>query len=75
MVESRNSKLIADGRAWRVYGRAQALEGLGLATPLHQGVFHGPGGINRTAWGTKLLLTALLASLVDSTSLCHILKV
>ena len=31
-------------------------------------------GINRTAWGTRLLLTAVLASLVDSTSLCHILK-
>ena len=28
-------------------------------------------GINRTAWGTRLLLlTAVLASLVDSTSLC-----
>ena len=31
-------------------------------------------GINRTAWGTRLLLTAVLASLVDSTSLCHILR-
>ena len=31
-------------------------------------------GINRTVWGTKLLLTAVLASLVESTSLCHILK-
>ena len=28
-------------------------------------------GINRTVWGTKLLLTAVLASIVDSTSLCH----
>ena len=27
-------KLIADGRAWRVDGRAQALVGPGLATPL-----------------------------------------
>ena len=27
-------------------------------------------GLNRTAWGTRLLLTAVLASLVDSTSLC-----
>ena len=33
-MESRNSKLIADGRAWRVDGRAQALVGPGLATPL-----------------------------------------
>ena len=32
------------------------------------------GGINRTAWGTKLLLTAVRASLVDFISLCHILK-
>ena len=34
IVESRDSKLIADGRAWRVDGRAQALVGPGLATPL-----------------------------------------
>ena len=33
-MESRDSKLIADGRAWRVGGRAQALVGPGLATPL-----------------------------------------
>ena len=33
-MESRNSKLIADGRAWKVDGRAQALVGPGLATPL-----------------------------------------
>ena len=31
-------------------------------------------GINRTAWGTRLLLTVVLASLVDSTSLCPILR-
>ena len=31
-------------------------------------------GINRTAWGTRLLLMAVLASLVDSTSLCPILR-
>ena len=31
-------------------------------------------GINRTAWGTRLLLTAVLASLVDSTGLCPILR-
>ena len=31
-------------------------------------------GINRTAWGTKLLHTAVSASLVDCISLCHILK-
>ena len=31
-------------------------------------------GINRIAWGTKLLLTTVLASLVDCISLCHILK-
>ena len=33
-MESRDLKLIADGRAWRVDGRAQALVGPGLATPL-----------------------------------------
>ena len=33
-MESRDSKLIADGRAWSVDGRAQALVGPGLATPL-----------------------------------------
>ena len=32
-------------------------------------------GINRTAWGTKLLLMAVLAYSVDCISLCHILKV
>ena len=34
IVESRDSKLIADGRAWRIDGREQALVGPGLATPL-----------------------------------------
>ena len=33
-MESRDSKLIADGRAWSVDDRAQALVGPGLATPL-----------------------------------------
>ena len=33
-MESQDSKLIADGRAWSVDGRAQALVGPGLATPL-----------------------------------------
>ena len=32
-------------------------------------------GINRTAWGTKLLLTPILASFVDCNGLCHTLKV
>ena len=32
------------------------------------------GRVNRTAWGTKLLLTAVLASLVDYISSCHLLK-
>ena len=32
-MESRDSKLIADGSAWSVDGRAQALVGPGLATP------------------------------------------
>ena len=32
------------------------------------------GRINRTAWGTKLLLTAVWASLVDFTSSRHLLK-
>ena len=32
------------------------------------------GRVNRTAWGTKLLLTAVLASLVDCISSCHLLK-
>ena len=41
----------------------------------HEGPFHGTGGINRTTWGTKLLLTAVWASLVDCISLCHLLKV
>ena len=31
-------------------------------------------GINRTAWGTKLLLTAILAHPVDCISSCQILK-
>ena len=30
--------------------------------------------VNRTAWGTKLLLTAVLASLVDCISSCHLLE-
>ena len=33
------------------------------------------GCVNRTAWGTKLLLTAVLASLVDCISSGHLLKV
>ena len=32
------------------------------------------GCINRTAWGTKLLLMAVRASLVDCISSCHLLK-
>ena len=32
------------------------------------------GHIIRTAWGTKLLLTAVWASLVDCISLCQLLK-
>ena len=32
------------------------------------------GRVNRTAWGTKLLLTAVWASLVDCTSSRHLLK-
>ena len=32
------------------------------------------GCVNRTAWGTKLLLTAVWASLVDCISSCHLLK-
>ena len=32
------------------------------------------GCINRTAWGTKLLLMAVWASLVDFISSCHLLK-
>ena len=31
-------------------------------------------GINRTAWGAKLLLTPVLAFFVDYISLCHTLK-
>ena len=34
-MESRESCLAADGRAYKVDGRAQALVGPGLATPLH----------------------------------------
>ena len=33
-MESRESCLAADGRAWKVDGRAQTLVGPGLATPL-----------------------------------------
>ena len=33
-IESRESYRAADGRAWKVDGRAQALVGPGLATPL-----------------------------------------
>ena len=34
-MESRESCSATDGRAWKVDGRAQALVGPGLATPLH----------------------------------------
>ena len=37
---TRDSKLIADGRAWRVDGRAQVLVGPGLATSLPMGLFY-----------------------------------
>ena len=33
-MESQDLKLIADGRAWKVDGKAQALVGPGLGTPL-----------------------------------------
>ena len=36
-MESRESCLAADGRAWKVNGRAQALVGPGPATPLLMG--------------------------------------
>ena len=32
------------------------------------------GRVNRTAFGTKLLLTAIWASLLDCISSCHLLK-
>ena len=32
------------------------------------------GRVYRTAWDTKLLLTAVLASLLDCISSCHLLK-
>ena len=38
MMESLDSELIGDGRAWKVDGRAQAPVGPGLATPLHVAV-------------------------------------
>ena len=38
-MESRESYLAADGRAWKVDGRAQALVGPGLATPLYVAIF------------------------------------
>ena len=40
----------------------------------HEDAFHGPGGNNRTAWGTKLLLAAVWASPENCISLCHKLK-
>ena len=49
-MESRESCLAADGRAWKVDGRAQALVGPGLATPLDRGI------------NTKYLLLLLLFS-------------
>ena len=39
-MESRESCLAADGRAWKVDGRAQALVGPGLATPLYGTIFY-----------------------------------
>ena len=42
--------------------------GTGLTMTVHFMVL---GHVNRTAWGTKLLLTAVLASLVDCISSCH----
>ena len=33
-----------------------------------------PGCINRIAWGTKLLLTAVWASFANGIFLCHLLK-
>ena len=62
----RNTKyLITDGQVHTAFYQCCQ------ATRVH---FMTLGGINRSAWGTKLLLTPVLASLVDSTSLCHILK-
>ena len=40
----------------------------------HEDAFLGPEGHYRTAWDTKLLLTAVLSSPVDCISLCQILR-
>ena len=37
---------LADGRAWKVDGRAQALVGPGLATPLPLGKAYGEVGVS-----------------------------
>ena len=42
-MKSPESCVAADGRAWKVNGRAQALVGPGLATPL---------GLTTQCWGT-----------------------
>ena len=43
-MESRESCSAADGRAWKVDGRAQALVGPGLATPLRAVRVYNKGG-------------------------------
>ena len=44
-MESRESCLAADGRAWKVDGRAQALVGPGMATPLISELSEGMQGV------------------------------
>ena len=47
-MESRESCSAADGRAWKVDGRAQALVGPGLATPLRGITGLATGGASNT---------------------------
>ena len=66
----RNTKYVLDHR-WPGLLLQMAFYRCCQTTRVH---FMALEGINRTAWGTRLLLTAVLASLVDSTSLCPILR-
>ena len=58
-MESQDSKLIADGRAWKVDGRAQALVGAGLATPLSilvTSIHIGIDNIYHTIWYNNYII-------------------
>ena len=67
-MESRESCLAADGRAWKVDGRAQALVGPGLATPLDIKQF---GASSKNCVGTPVVWQSIIFFYASSLRAFH----